>query len=152
MHSKIPHEISPEEIRLRIQSKLKNPNVSHVITSTVKDGPRSYIYATIYKIIDPADGSHHHWCLKLDSCNRTKKLGWTFKPDKSLLIEGAASLQILANLVKATIEGTLIQNTGDFQLVPAEQLQSIRDSCDLRVMPTPLNACRLSRRFWSSST
>jgi hypothetical protein len=112
--SKSPAEISPEDIRLRIQSKVKNPNVGHVITSTVKDGPQSYIYATIYEIIDPADRSHHHWCLKLDSCNRSKRLGWTFKQEKSLTIEGAPSLQVLANLVKATITGQLAQKTGDF--------------------------------------
>ncbi len=100
--------------------------MGHVITSTVKDGPQSYIYATIYEIIDPADRSHHHWCLKLDSCNRSKRLGWTFKPEKSLTIEGAPSLQVLANLVKATITGQLAQKTGDFHLIPAEQLQSIR--------------------------
>jgi Shedu protein SduA, C-terminal len=126
MQNKIPHEISPEDIRLRIQSKVKNPNVGQVITSTVKDGPQSYIYATIYEIIDPADSSHHHWCLKLDSCNRGKRVGWTFKADKSLTVEGAPSLEVLANLIKATIAGQLAQKTGDFRLIPAEQLKSIR--------------------------
>lgn len=126
MQNKIPHEISPENIRLRIQSKVRNPNVGQVVTATVKNGPQSYIYATIYEIIDPADRSHHHWCLKLDSCNRSKGRGWTFKADKSLIVEGATSLDVLTNLIKATIAGQLAEKTGDFHLIPTEQLQSIR--------------------------
>lgn len=127
MSGKLPYETSPEDIRLRIEAHVKNPNLGRVITSTIRDGPQSYVYATLFEIIDPATGSQHHWCLKIDSCKRSKRLGWSFKPDKSLQIEGALSLEKLVNLIKAAVGGHLSQPTGNFQLIPEGQLQSIRE-------------------------
>jgi hypothetical protein len=126
MAAKVPHEISSEEIRLRIVGKIQNPNVAKVVSVTLKDGPKSYMYGTLFEIINPTDGSHHHWSLRIDSCNRTKRDGWKFKPEKSVSIEDDASLEVLANIIKVTLGGQLNDASGSFHLVPTAQIQSVR--------------------------
>jgi hypothetical protein len=126
MADKVPSDISSEEILLRIAAKVKNPNVGKVISVTLKDGPQSFIYGTLFEIINPSDRSHHHWCLRIDSCSRTHRDGWKFKPDKSLSIEDDSSLEALANVIKVTLGGQLSDASGNFHLVPAAQIHNIR--------------------------
>ncbi|HLJ88558.1 MAG TPA: Shedu anti-phage system protein SduA domain-containing protein [Candidatus Angelobacter sp.] len=126
MANKVTSDTSSEEIRLRIVAKLKNPNVGKVISVTLKDGPQSYMYGTLFEIINPSDRSHHHWCLKIDSCSRTRRDGWKFKPEKSVSIDDDASLDALANVIKVTLGGQLSDASGNFHLVPAAQIQNVR--------------------------
>jgi hypothetical protein len=126
MANKVTSDTSSEEIRLRIVAKLKNPNVGKVISVTLKDGPQSYMYGTLFEIINPTDRSHHHWCLKIDSCSRTRRDGWKFKPEKSLSIDDDSSLDALANVIKVTLGGQLSDASGNFHLVPTAQIQNVR--------------------------
>jgi hypothetical protein len=126
MTDKVTSDVSSEEIRLRIKAKAENnPNVGRVVTETLRDGPQSYIYATFLEILEPSDRSHHHWCLKIDSCSRRRD-GWKFKPEKSLRIDDDSSLGALASLINVTLGGQLKDVSGSFHLVPAAQIQDIR--------------------------
>ena len=128
MAKTLPYEVSPQELRLRIEAKVRNPNVGRVISAPLKNGPQSFRFATLFQIIDPATSQHHHWCLRIDSFSRTKKIGWQFKPDKSITLDddGSSELSDLSGLVQAALGGQLNQETGHYELVPAAHLQSIR--------------------------
>ena len=94
---------------LRIESNLRNPNVRVVISTVLKDGPRAYRIASLYEIIDPATQEHHHWCLRINSFDRTKKTGWSYKPDKSVSLgdDRSQELATLAALIQRARAGQL---------------------------------------------
>lgn len=119
-------DVPPEDIQLRIRSKITNPNVGRVVSFRLKDGPVSYVFGTLFEIIDPSSQSHHHWTLRIDSCKKTVKDGWKYKPDKSVIIEGAPSLDSLANTIKAALGGDIADASGKYQLVPTSQFQNLR--------------------------
>lgn len=121
-------DVPPEDIQLRIRSKIEisNPNVGRVVSFRLKDGPVSFVFGTLFEIIDPSSQTHHHWTLRIDSCRRTTKDGWIPKPDKSVLIEGAVSLDSLANTIKAALGGDIADASGKYQLVPTSQFQNLR--------------------------
>jgi antiviral defense system Shedu protein SduA len=124
----LPYETSPDEVILRIEAKLRNPNVGRVVSTVLKDGPRAYRLATLYQIINPSTRDHHHWCLKINSFDRSKKSGWSFKPTHSVSMDddGSQELAHLAELIQAANAGQLGEPTGDYHLVPAAQLDSIK--------------------------
>jgi hypothetical protein len=87
-----------------------------VISTVLKDGPRAYRIATLYEIIDPSNQEHHHWCLKINSFDRTKSAGWSVKPDKSVLLDddGSRELATLAALIQRARAGQLAQPSGEY--------------------------------------
>jgi hypothetical protein len=128
MAKTLVYDVSPHELRLRIEAKVRNPNVGRVISAPLKSGPQSYRFATLFQIINPSSNEHHHWCLRIDSFSRTKKIGWLFKPERSVVLDddGASELADLSGLVQAALGGHLNQETGEYELVPAAHLQNIR--------------------------
>ncbi len=66
MENKIPKDISIEDIKVRIRSTSKNPNIGNTRHVVLKNGPRTYKIATIFEIVDPAEGKLHHLSLQLD--------------------------------------------------------------------------------------
>ena len=124
----LPYDTSPDDLVLRIESKLKNPNVGRVVSMVLKPGPRAYRVATLYEIVDPSTNEHHHWCLKINSFDRSKSKGWSFKPTASVSLDddGTSELGKLADFIQAAQAGRLAEPTGDYQLIPATQIDTIR--------------------------
>ena len=87
MESKEADSLSPEDIKLKIQRSLANPNIGQVYQATLKDGPQTYRFATIFEILDPKKNELHHYALRLDSYRHTKKSGWEEKPEKQITLE-----------------------------------------------------------------
>ena len=128
MATTLPYETSSEDLILRIEAKLRNPSVGKVVSTVLKAGPRAYRVATLYQIIDPGNGEHHHWCLRINSFDRTKSKGWSFKPTASVSLDddGTFELGKLAELIQAAYAGRLNEPTGEYQLVPATQIETIK--------------------------
>jgi hypothetical protein len=119
-------EVSPEEIELKIRAKIANPNIGKVVSVRLKDGPSSFIFGTLFQIINPSNGAHHHWSLRIDSCSVSQKDGWIHKPTKSARIDGDSSLDSLANTIKVALAGDLDDVSGKYQLVPTSQIHNLR--------------------------
>lgn len=128
MAKTLPYDTTPADVILRIESNIRNPNVREVVSTVLKDGPRAYRVATLYEIIDPTTQEHHHWCLKINSFDRTKKIGWSFKPERSISLDddGSPELSVLATLIQRAHAGQLTGPTGEYHLIPAEQMESVR--------------------------
>jgi hypothetical protein len=128
MANVLPYETTPADVILRIESNIRNPNVREVVSTVLKDGPRAYRIATLYEIVDPATQEHHHWCLRINSFDRTKKTGWSFKADKSVSLDddGSQELATLAQLIQRAHAGLLAQPSGEYHLISAEQMKSVR--------------------------
>lgn len=124
----LPYDTSPDDLVLRIEAKLQNPNVGRVVSMVLKPGPRAYRVATLYEIVNPSTNAHHHWCLRINSFDRTKSKGWSFKPTASVSLgdEGDSELSKLADFIQAAHAGRLAEPTGDYQLIPATQIETIR--------------------------
>jgi hypothetical protein len=129
MSKTLPYETTPADVILRIESNIRNPNVREVVSTVLKDGPRAYRIATLYEIVDPTTQEHHHWCLRINFFDRTKKSGWSFKPDKSVSLdddEGSQELSTLAMLIQRAHTGQLAQPSGEYHLISTEQMESVR--------------------------
>lgn len=128
MATTLPYDTSSDDLILRIEAKLRNPNVGRVVSMVLKPGPRAYRVATLYQIVNPANGEHHHWCLRINSFDRTKSKGWSFKPAASVSMDddGTSELGKLAEFIHAAQGGRLSEPTGEYQLVPATQIESIK--------------------------
>lgn len=112
---------------------MKNPNVRAVTQAPLREGPRVFRYATLYEIIDPVTQTHHHWCLRIDTISRTKKAGWTSKPEKSVILEsdGRDEIGDLLTLLQAARQGHLPAESGDYHIVGAGEFSAVRQVLDL---------------------
>ena len=128
MATTLPYDTSPGDLVVRIEAKLRNPNVGRVASMVLKPGPRAYRVATLYEIVNPSTSEHHHWCLKINSFDRTRSKGWTFKPTASVSLDddGTSELAKLVDFIQAANAGRLAEPTGDYQLIPATQIETIR--------------------------
>lgn len=119
MAQTLAYDVTPGEVQLRIEAKVRNPNVGRVVSTILRAGPKSFRFATLYEIIDPASQAHHHWCLKLDSIDRTKRQGWVPKPDRSLTLGEGNELADLARIIQTALSGGLSHDSGEYALIPA---------------------------------
>lgn len=124
----LPYETPVDEVIVKIEAALTNPNIRERISAVLKNGPRAFRVATLYEIVDPATQTHHHWCLKISSIDRTKTKGWTFKPDKSVSLgdDDSQELQALEDVLKRARSGQFAGQEGAFHLVPASDWGNIR--------------------------
>jgi hypothetical protein len=127
MPTPLPPELDAEAVKLRIQSSIRNPNVGRVASATLREGPRAYRFATLYEIVR-SDGTHHHYCLRIDSVDRTKT-GWQSRPNKSVALEsdGGDELTRLFSLLQSVRSDSLPSETGDYRVVPEKQFDRLRD-------------------------
>lgn len=113
----LPVDTSFEEVKVRVRKATKNPNVGRTEQVVLKEGPRAFRLATLMEIIKPDSGEVHHYVLKIDSIDRTKK-GWFYRPEKSVSLEGRDPDEIdrLFRFMKAHLEGKLL-STGDLHIL-----------------------------------
>jgi len=128
MTTNLPFDTPPHEIEVRITAGLRNPNVGRVVSATLKNGPKTFHFATLWEIINPTTKAHHHFCLRIDTYGRTKKDGWTERPEKSLVIDNdkCTELQDLVTLINSATAGHLAQDSGEYHVVDAADIQNIR--------------------------
>lgn len=123
-----PYELTPDEIRVRIQAEVRNPNVREVYSTTLKNGPRTFRFATVFEIVDGV-GAHHHFCLRLDTYIRTKSVGWSQKPEKSVTIDSQdpSEIAILMNFLRPVIARDLPSTTGEYHVLDGQKFKNIKD-------------------------
>jgi len=124
----LPYPTSLDDVVVKIEASIGNPNLGEKISVVLKNGPRAFRIATLYQIVHPETNTHHHWCLKISSVDRTKSKGWTFKPDKSVSLDddGSRELDVLADLIQRTRSGDFTDRSGEYRLVPAREVDGIK--------------------------
>ncbi len=139
-----------DDIKVRIQKSYKNPNVGKITQVVLKEGPQAFRIATLMEIVNPKTNMFHHYSLKIDHIDRTKK-GWFHKPEKSVRLEGKEPDEIekLFKFLNAVYENSFGEATGDLHIVSAseyaklenmlEAIPNIADSDKLNLVGTILS-------------
>lgn len=128
----LPPELSLEDIKVQIGKSIRNPNVGEFKQVTLKEGPRAFRIATLFEIIDPKSNEVHHYSLRIDSLNKTKK-GWFHKPEKSVWLEGKKPDEIdrLFQFLRAHSEGKLSDATGNLHIITGREYEKLENLIDL---------------------
>lgn len=127
----LPPETTFEDVKVRIRTATRNPNVGRTEQVVLKEGPRAFRLATLMEIIKPDSGELHHYVLKIDSIDRTKK-GWFYKAEKSISLEGQDPDEIdrLFRFMKAHLEGKL-HSTGDLHILTSSDYDKLGKLLDV---------------------
>lgn len=129
MTEPIPYSTDPQDIAVRIEAGLRNPNIGRVMTTQIRAGPQTYRWATLYEIMDPKTDSHHHYALRIDTYKRTKAHGWELKPDRCLSLGDDTSDELgrLSTLLASALGGSLPAETGEYRVLGSKEFDSLRD-------------------------
>lgn len=128
----LPPEATIEDVKVRIRKSMRNPHIGRVEQVVLREGPRAFRLATLFEILDPADNSHHHFALRLDSIDK-KKAGWFHKPEKSINLESNNPDEIgrLYRFLNAHLDGTLGEASGDVRIISSKEYQKLEKLLDL---------------------
>lgn len=145
----LPPEQTLDDVVVRIKKSYTNPNVRTITQAVLKDGPRAFRIATLLELINPATGEFHHYQLKIDQIDRTKK-GWFTRPEKSVRLEGQDPNEIerLYRFLGASLSDQFKDETGELHLIRGEDyakleallkaLPNLADSDKLRLVKSVL--------------
>jgi len=124
---KIPYSTSPDEIKVRIKKAYSSDNIGDIHQVILKEGPRTYKYATIIEILDPKKRATHHFSLRLDSIDKTKSKGWFSKPEKSISLSSEDPNEIarLRDFLIAELKGKLKSDSKELHIVRGEDFNKL---------------------------
>lgn len=126
MESNISYNTSPEEIKVMIKNSVQKENIGSIHQVTLREGPRTYKFATFIEILDPSTNETHHYNLRLDSVDRLKK-GWFSKPDKSLSLSSENEIAILKNFLVAELSGKLNSKEKELHIINREEFSKLQN-------------------------
>jgi len=114
----LPPETSLDDVKIRIKKSYSNPNVRTITQAVLKEGPKAYKVATLLEVINPQNDEFHHYSLKIDHIDKLKA-GWSYKPDKSVRLEGKDPDEIekLYKFLHAAYERVLGNVSGEMHLI-----------------------------------
>jgi len=117
-----------DDIKVRIQKSYKNPNVGKITQVVLKEGPKAFKIATLMEIVNPTTNDFHHYSLKLDHIDRTKK-GWFHKPEKSVRLEGKEPDEIdtLFKFLSVVYQNSFGGATGDLHIISATEYAKLEN-------------------------
>lgn len=126
---KFPYSNSPDDIKVLIKKAFSNKHIGDIRQVTLKEGPRTYKFATIVEIIDPNTNQLHHYALRIDSVDRTKSKGWFSKPEKSISFtsEQGNEIKRLRDFLIAELEGKLKSDDKELHIVRGEDFTKLQN-------------------------
>lgn len=126
--SKIPYSTSPEEIKVLIKNSVQKENIGAIHQVTLKEGPRTFKFATIMEIIDPSTNETHHYTLRIDSVDRFKA-GWFGKPNKSLSLSSDDGNEIsrLRDFLIAELSGKLKSDEDELHIISSTEFTKLQN-------------------------
>jgi len=129
--SNTPYSTSPEEIKVIIRNFIQKDNIGPIHQVTLKEGPRTYKFATVMEIIDPSTNDTHHYTLRIDSVDRLKA-GWFGKPDKSVSLSSENENEIarLKDFLVAELGGKLKSNEDELHIINREEFTKLQNLLD----------------------
>lgn len=128
----LPPENSLDDVKICIKKTYSNPNVRTITQAVLKDGPRAFKIATMLEVINPKDGSFHHYSLKIDHIDKSKA-GWFAKPEKSVRLEGKEPNEIekLYLFLHAAYENEFEDKSGNLHLISAADYAKLENILEL---------------------
>jgi hypothetical protein len=138
----LPPDQTLDDIVVRIKKSYTNPNVRTITQIVLKDGPRAFRIATLMELINPANNEFHHYQLKIDQIDRSKK-GWFSKPEKSVRLEGEDPDEIekLYRFLGASLSNQFKDETGELHLIRGEDYAKLE--AVIRALPNLANSDKL---------
>ncbi len=126
--SKIPYSTSPEEIKVLIKNSVQKENIGAIHQVTLKEGPRTFKFATVMEIIDPSTAETHHYTLRIDSVDRLKA-GWFGKPDKSVSLssEDGNEISRLRDFLVAELGGELKSDEDELHIISGGEFTKLQN-------------------------
>lgn len=139
----LPYDTSWDDVKLKVRQAYTNPNVGKIVQVELKSGPRTFRLATLLEIMDPTTKQLHHYSLKIDHIDRTKRRGWFADAERSVRLEGDSPDEIarLYAFLHSLYEGTLIASSGDLHLIRSEDYAKLEKV--LEAIPNLPSADRL---------
>lgn len=126
----LPPETSLDDVKLKIKKNYTSgkSNVKTVTQADLKDGPQAYRIATLLELINPKTQEFHHYTLKIDQFNKTKT-AWTYKPDRSVLLDGKKPDEIekLYNFLHTAYKKKLGDISGEVHLISATDYAALEN-------------------------
>lgn len=118
----LPADATLDDVKIRIRATYSNPSVRSISQVVLKDGPQTFRIASLLEIINPQTQEFHHYSLKIDHIDRSKKAGWFAKPERSVRLEGADPDEIdRLYLFLQTIKANSLGNaTGALHVIRSE--------------------------------
>lgn len=128
MTRKFSSDLSLEELKVQIRRTSSNPNIGKTFQAVLKEGPRAYKIATFFEIIDPDEDEIHHYSLKIETYQKTKKY-WKRKADKSISLSTDKDNEIgaLADFLNTYRQGLYKLSEGDYRVLSEDKLQKISE-------------------------
>jgi len=125
--STVPYSTTPEEIKVLIKNFVQKENIRGIHQVTLKNGPRTYKFATVMEIVDPSTQETHHYTLRLDSVDRLKA-GWFGKPDKTISLSSDDRNEIsrLRDFLVAELSGKLETNENELHIVSGSEFVKLQ--------------------------
>lgn len=129
MTERYPYEFSLEQVLVERRKSLRNPNIGEVYSTVLKEGPYSSKIAVLFEILDPKSRARHHYSLKLETLNHTKKNGWEVKPERSFLLEGEKpdEISVLIQFLNAITGEHLPEEAGRYVILKEGEFRSFGD-------------------------
>lgn len=126
--SKIPYSTSPEEIKVLIKNSVQKENIGAIHQVTLKEGPRTFKFATVMEIINPTINETHHYTLRIDSVDRFKT-GWFGKPEKSLSLSSEDGNEIarLRDFLVAELGGKLKSDEKELHIISGVEFTKLQN-------------------------
>lgn len=117
---------SPDEVLAEIITNLSknNPDIEIANSVILKNGPRTYKFGVIYKIISRNTGEYKHHALHLKAFQKRKD-GWLENPDFSFVLEnkGEEEIERLSQFLNAFYSENLPNQNGEFGIIKKEHFQ-----------------------------
>ena len=131
MEEQFPQDSTLDDIKISIQSSIRNPNIGSVFQSVLKKGPMAYKIATIFEIKNAKTGEHHHFSLRLDSYSKLKT-GWKYNRENSIGIDGdVGEIERLVRFICGTTACDVPTEIGSFRLINEESYLSAQNIATL---------------------
>jgi hypothetical protein len=125
----LPYETSIADVLVKIRETFSNPNLGKMVQVVLKNGPRTFRVATLWEIVEGTERKFHHYSLRIDTIDRTKKRGWFSRPDASARLEGEEDddeIQKLYRFLKTAVEKRFPSIDGDVHILDSSQYTELQ--------------------------
>ncbi|VFQ46875.1 Shedu anti-phage system protein SduA domain-containing protein [Desulfoluna butyratoxydans] len=120
-----------EDVKVKIKKAYNTGNVGLIKQVVLKEGPRAFRIATLLEILNDKTKKIHHFSLKIDQIDKSKK-GWSYQFEKSVRLDGNNPDEIkrLYNFLDAEFKNKFGENLGELHLINSNDFDKLSNVLD----------------------